>query len=118
MTLGEFTKTDMYQFGNIIYLKDESGHYLDWDDDDNLITEREVIAWKKDKLQGSISITIEDGKPDIVQYSIDVMDLEKDMENLIIEALTDAGVEVEGIAWKARWTYDGYHNSKPPIDSD
>lgn len=60
-------------------------------------------------------------KPAIMQYSIDVEDDSKDggdMEKRIRDALEAADIYVVGIAWKARWTNDGYHHCEHPIDWD
>lgn len=117
MTLSEFTKTDMFQFGDIMYLSDDNGRLLNWLDDGSL-DNREVVAWKMDKEEGSISITVEATEPDVVQFSIDLADTEINMEEKINKALEAAGLYVLGIEWKATWTNDGYHKGEPPVDSD
>lgn len=52
---------------------------------------------------------------DIVQFSIDVGDVYDDMETKITDALTNAGITVIGIDWKARWTINDYVKGKPPV---
>lgn len=55
---------------------------------------------------------------DIVQYAFDVKDTEKLNEEMIEDILTKAGLEVYGVAWKARWTDADYHDCKPPYSCD
>ena len=53
---------------------------------------------------------------DILQYSIDVRNPVD--EQVIVQALEKAGIEVIGIDWKAAWTDKDYWNCKPPYSSD
>ena len=52
----------------------------------------------------------------IQQVSIDIegnVDLDE-----IVDVLRQAGIKVEGIAWKATWTARDYWEGKAPISSD
>lgn len=55
---------------------------------------------------------------DIVQYSIDIRDCDNANSEDIARVLRDAGYEVLGTEWRARWTAAGYEQGKPPISSD
>lgn len=55
---------------------------------------------------------------DIVQYSFDVEAAEGLSEKKIEQILTDAGLTVWGVAWKASWTDADYHDGKKPYSSD
>ena len=54
----------------------------------------------------------------IVQYSADVVYNGKINEEEFAKILEDAGLTVLGTAWKASWTEDDYHHSRPPYASD
>lgn len=54
----------------------------------------------------------------IRQFSIDIEDNGEVTEDMIADALESAGIITWGCTWKATWTKDGYHKSKPPISSD
>lgn len=58
--------------------------------------------WKEDQKEFA---------PDIVQYGIDIEDLEDDDEmrlDKIAETLEDAGYKVKGIAFNERWKAKDY----------
>ena len=53
---------------------------------------------------------------DILQFSVDIEDEHEEEE--IWEALEVAGISVRGVAWKARWTEEGYNKGEKPISCD
>ena len=53
---------------------------------------------------------------DILQFAVDIEDEYEEEE--IQEALENAGITVRGVAWKARWTKEGYEKGQKPISSD
>ena len=55
---------------------------------------------------------------DVVQYSADIVYDGKIDEEEFAKILEDAGLTVLGTAWKASWTEDDYHHSRPPYASD
>jgi len=52
---------------------------------------------------------------DIFQYSIDIREYDGISSSDIAKILEDAGIVVEGIEWKARWTEEDYKDGKPPF---
>ena len=60
---------------------------------------------------------IEPKKPDILQFGIDVLETDPQMEEKIEDALTAAGIEVLGIGWAARWTNEDYYKGRKPVSS-
>ena len=59
-----------------------------------------------------------DKKPDVVQYSADIVYDGKINEEEFAKILEAAGLVVMGTAWKATWTHDDYEQSKPPYSWD
>lgn len=56
---------------------------------------------------------------DIVQYSVDVIDVVDGISaEKIVTALEDAGIPVKEITWKASWTEEDYDEGKPPYSYD
>jgi len=53
---------------------------------------------------------------DVLQFAVDVED-EWEEED-IQEALENAGIYVRCVAWKARWTKEGYDKGERPISCD
>ena len=51
---------------------------------------------------------------DVIQYSIDVLDTEDDMEETIVKILENAGIYVMGTNFEARWTGEGYRTGQKP----
>ena len=55
---------------------------------------------------------------DVTQFAVDIEDDGNIDEEEIAKILEDAGLIVLGTAWKASWTEDDYHHSRPPYASD
>ena len=56
-------------------------------------------------------------EPDILQFAVDVSVTDDNMEKKIEDALIAAGLDVLGVAWSARWTYERYHKGQEPVSS-